>query len=55
MTDTNTLIKFILPHFDKYPLVGSKQLDYLDWKKAILLSSDKLANASAILHLKNEY
>lgn len=31
------LINFIIPHFNKYPLVGSKQLDFLDWKKAILL------------------
>jgi hypothetical protein len=25
-----------MPHFDKYPLVGSKQLDFLDWKEAII-------------------
>jgi hypothetical protein len=24
------LINLIIPHFDKYPLVGSKQLDFLD-------------------------
>jgi hypothetical protein len=24
------IINFIIPHFDKFPLVGSKQLDYLD-------------------------
>nr|YP_009543488.1 LAGLIDADG endonuclease [Coniothyrium glycines]AYU74378.1 LAGLIDADG endonuclease [Coniothyrium glycines] len=30
------LINIIIPHFDKYPLKGSKQLDFLDWKKAIL-------------------
>jgi hypothetical protein len=30
VTDTNTLINFIIPHFDKYPLVGSKLLDFLD-------------------------
>jgi hypothetical protein len=30
------IINIIIPHFDKFPLVGSKQLDYLDWKKAIL-------------------
>jgi hypothetical protein len=24
------IINIIIPHFDKFPLVGSKQLDYLD-------------------------
>lgn len=36
VSNTDDLINTIIPHFDKYPLVGSKQLDFLDWKQAIL-------------------
>lgn len=28
-----------VPFFDKYPLHGIKQLDYFDWRKAVLLKS----------------
>ena len=34
------LINYIIPIFDKYPLLTHKQLDYRDWKKAILLKKD---------------
>ena len=27
----------IIPHFDKYPLNNSKELDFLDFKKAVSL------------------
>ena len=27
------IIKKIIPFFDKYPILGNKQLDYLDWSK----------------------
>lgn len=37
------LINIIIPHFDKYPLVGSKHLDFLDFKKCVLLMN-KLDN-----------
>lgn len=45
------LINFIIPHFEKYPLVGSKQLDFLDWKKAILLFK-KSVDIHSILTIK---
>jgi hypothetical protein len=31
----------IIPFLDKYPLQGNKLLDYLDFKKAVLLKPDK--------------
>ncbi|KAF5868399.1 putative uncharacterized 49.1 kda protein in nd3 [Botrytis fragariae] len=34
---TKDLIKYILPHFDKYPLATAKLKDYLVFKKIILL------------------
>lgn len=30
------LVKIVIPHFDTYFLQGSKQLDYLDWRSAVL-------------------
>jgi len=54
LSSVEILLNTIIPHFDKYPLVGSKRLDYLDWKKAILLSNDMLANANTILSLKEK-
>lgn len=47
------IINIIIPHFDKFPLVGSKQLDYLDWKKAILYKKSSNNNINSILTLKN--
>lgn len=50
------LISYIIPHFERYPLVGSKQLDFLDWKRAILLykkSVDiKSADIKSIITIK---
>ena len=44
----NDIINIILPHFDKYPLLTSKDLDYLDFKKvAFFIKSN--------LHLKENY
>ena len=54
ITDSKLIIDKIIPHFDKYPLVTSKRLDYLDWKEAILLSNDKLINSKKILSLKDK-
>jgi len=31
------IVENLLPIFDKYPLLTHKQLNYRDWKKAILL------------------
>jgi hypothetical protein len=32
----------VIPHLDNYPLLTSKNLDYLDFKKVALLMKDKL-------------
>jgi LAGLIDADG endonuclease len=45
------IIKIILPHFDKYPLVTSKNLDFLDFKRVALLKN-KLS-LDEILCIKN--
>ena len=45
------LVKYVIPHFDKYPLVTSKNLDYLDFKKVILLKN-KLS-LDEVLYIKN--
>lgn len=54
VSNVEHIVNIIIPHFDKYPLVGSKRLDYLDWKKAVLLNEDRLANSDFILSLKNK-
>lgn len=33
------IIKYVIPHLDKYPLVTSKNLDYLDFKKVVFFKS----------------
>lgn len=38
---TRDLVKYIIPHFDKYPMLGEKQWDYLLFKKVIDLIQDK--------------
>jgi len=48
---TDDLINTIIPHFDKYPLKGSKQLDFLDWKKAILDYTEN-KNIKTVLAIK---
>jgi hypothetical protein len=35
--DKTNLIKFVLPHFDQYPLETIKQLDYIEFKECLLL------------------
>jgi len=35
VSSISDIITYIIPHFDKYPLLSSKQLNYLDFKKAI--------------------
>lgn len=41
------ILNIIIPHFDKYPLLTSKRLDYLDFKRVALMMKDGL-------HLKKE-
>jgi hypothetical protein len=41
VTNNNDLMNKVIPHFDKYQLKSSKYLNYLDFKKAIVLMNDK--------------
>jgi P pilus assembly chaperone PapD len=36
------ILNKIIPHFDNYPLQGSKRLDYLDFKRVALMMKDGL-------------
>lgn len=49
------IINIIIPHFDKYPLIGSKQLDFLSFKKAIFMYKNALLskNKNLIIDIKN--
>lgn len=42
VTNIEDLCNIILPHFDKYPLITSKHLDYLDFKKVVLMCKEDL-------------
>lgn len=33
----NDLVKVVIPHFEKYPLLAKKRRDFEVWKKAVLL------------------
>lgn len=37
ISNIKDILNLILPHFDKYPLITSKHLNYLDFKKVILM------------------
>jgi hypothetical protein len=43
----DSILNTIIPHFEKYPLLTSKRLDYLDFKRVALMMKDGL-------HLKKE-
>jgi len=48
------IIHLVLPHFDKYPLLSSKQLNYIDFKKAALfINSGKHLTVEGIKDLKS--
>ena len=47
------LIKVIFPHFDNYPLQGSKYLDYLDFKRSVLLLNDSFNDIDRVLSIKS--
>jgi len=47
------LIEIIIPHFEKYPLVGSKHLDFLSFKYAVLLKNNGNNHKDLILFHKN--
>jgi hypothetical protein len=42
VTNNNDLLYKIIPHFEKYPLKTSKFLNYLDFKRAVVLMNEKL-------------
>ena len=53
ISNKKDLLEKIIPHFDKYPLVGSKYLDYLDFKECVLLmQNSNTANLELILSHK---
>lgn len=54
ISSISDIIHYVIPHFDKYPLLSSKQLNYLDFKKAINIIS-KLGhfNLEGINKIKN--
>ena len=43
----------IFSHFEKYPLQGSKYLDYLDFKRSVLLLNDSFNNIDRVLSIKS--
>nr|YP_010555482.1 LAGLIDADG endonuclease [Ramaria rubella]UYR22231.1 LAGLIDADG endonuclease [Ramaria rubella] len=53
VSSINDIKRYIVPHFDKYPLLSSKQLNYLDFKKIIKLISDgDHLNSEGIIEIK---
>ena len=60
ISNLNDIVNLILPHFENYPLVTSKYLNFLDFKKAILfiksgehLSSDGIIKLREIISKMN--
>jgi hypothetical protein len=53
VSNIKDIINIIIPHFDKYPLIGSKNLDYLAFKEAILIFNSKNKDYNKILNIKN--
>jgi hypothetical protein len=43
-----SIVDIILPIFDKYSLLTHKQLNYKDWRKAILLKKEAKKNSASI-------
>jgi len=41
ITNVDDLMHKLIAHFEKYPLVTSKQLNYIDFKSAVILMSNK--------------
>jgi hypothetical protein len=55
ISNSDLLVKKVIPHFDKYPLVGSKNLYFLAFKKAVELFENKgrTVNKDLIISIKN--
>ena len=41
ITNVDDLVYKLIPHFNKYPLITSKYLNYIDFKSAVMLLKDK--------------
>jgi len=41
VSDQNSIFNIIIPFFNKYPLRGTKHLDYLDWLKGLKIVKNK--------------
>lgn len=41
VSDQSSIFNIIVPFFDKYPLRGTKHLDYLDWVKGLGIIKNK--------------
>lgn len=41
VTNINDLLTKVIPHFDNYPLITSKCLNYIDFKSAVILMNNK--------------
>lgn len=56
VTSLKDIVKHVLPHFDLYPCVTSKQLNYLDFKQVAMVKLDNKHNTlegiNAILNIK---
>jgi hypothetical protein len=50
VTSAQDFVKYIIPHFSKYPFRGTKYLDFLDFSKGIhlILENKTLNDSSAI-------
>lgn len=55
VSNTNDIITKIIPQLDKYPLITSKRLDYLDWKESLIrYKNDKKRNDLDYIWLKKD-
>lgn len=52
VAELEDIFNIIIPHFDKYPLLTSKNLDYLDFKKVAYILRNKL-DLDEIISIKN--
>lgn len=53
VSNRKDLVNVIIPHFEKYPLEGSKHLDFLDLKNCVLLMEESSNNIGKVLSIKN--
>jgi len=48
------IIKIIIPHFEKYPLITQKQSDFIIWKMIVeLMNKGKHLNENGIIQIIN--